>query len=220
MTYLLAPTVLRLAREELPARVRARFGAELRRSGSFAQVCMLGAQACLDAAGGEGSLGVLWSSRLEDQRAMRAVLDESLKRGEPAMPFAFMGMQPHLAGTLLAQRGLAVGRSAHVHLEDEDWPLLLSTAQAWLGECERVLLGRVEESQTESNPHQSDWCMLEKKAMLGAIRVEPAEENGSAVPATATDLIGRIAQWRAEPGGPLLLRGRGGAWRFTFEGSA
>jgi hypothetical protein len=215
MTYLLAPTVLRIAREELPAKVRARFGAELRRSGSFAQVSMLGAQAGLDAAGGEGSLGVLWSSRLEDQRAMRAVLDESLKRGEPAMPFAFMGMQPHLAGTLLAQRGVPVERSAHVHLEDEDWPLLLATAQSWLGECERVLFGRVEESQADGVPHRSDWCVLGKKAAPGATRVEPADENASEV--SATDLIEHVGLWRAKPGSPLLLRGSGGAWRFTLE---
>jgi hypothetical protein len=176
---------------------------------------MLGAQAGLDAAGGEGSLGVLWSSRLEDQRAMRAVLDESLKRGEPAMPFAFMGMQPHLAGTLLAQRGLNVGRSAHVYLEDEDWPLLLSTARGWLRECERVLFGRVEESQAEGVPHRSDWCVLGKKAAPGAIRTEPTDDRGAAV--TATDLIERIALWRAKPDRPLLLRGRSGAWRFTLE---
>jgi hypothetical protein len=207
---LLSPTVLRIARDELSARVRERFGPDLRRSGSFAQICMLGAQACLDAAGGGGTLGVLWSSRLEDQRAMHVVLDHSLKLGEPAMPFAFMGMQPHLAGTLLAQRGTPVGRSAHLHLEDEDWPLLLSTSQAWLRECDRVLFGRVEESQQDGVPHQSDWCVLGTNAVPGAIRVEPANDG---VRATATDLIERVA--RAKPGAPLLLSGRGGAWRFT-----
>jgi hypothetical protein len=215
MMYLLAPTVLRIAREGLTARVRARFGAELRRSGGFTQICMLGAQACLDAAGGEGSLGALWSSRLEDQRAMRAVLDEGLQRGEPAMPFAFIGMQPHLAAALLAQRGIPVERSAHVHLEDEDWPLLLATAQAWLGECDRVLFGRVEESQADGVPHRSDWCVLAKKAAHEAIRVEPAAEDDAAVGATATDLIEFIVQWRAKPGTPLVFTGRGGAWRFT-----
>ena len=60
--YLLAPTVSRVAPDELSAQVRARFGSELRRSGSFAQLCMLGAQACLDAAGGDGPLAVLWSA--------------------------------------------------------------------------------------------------------------------------------------------------------------
>lgn len=214
--YLLAPTVLRIARGELAARARERFGAELRRTGSFAQVCMLGAQRCLDAAGGEGALGVLWSSRLEDQRAMRSVLDESLKRGEPAMPFAFMGMQPHLAGTLLAQRGFPVGRSAHVHLEDEDWPLLLSAAQAWLGECDRILFGRVEESQEDAVPHRSDWCVLRKSPIAGAIRVEPARDEDSSGVATATDWIERIAAWWTHPDAPLRLRGGDEAWRFTL----
>ena len=210
--HLLAPSVLRIAREELPARVRARFGSELRRTGSFAQLCTLGAQACLDAAGAGGPVGVLWSSRLEDQRAMRAVLDESLQRGEPAMPFAFMGMQPHLAGTLLAQRGFPVERAAHVHLGDEDWPLLLATAQAWLGECARVLFGRVEESQSDGVPHRSDWCVLGKNPLAGAIRMEPADKDASTA-ATATDWIERVAAWRGDA--PLLLRGGDEAWRFT-----
>lgn len=211
--YLLAPTVVRFAPEELPVRVRARFGAELRRTGSFAQLCMLGAQACLDAAGGDGPLGVLWSSRLEDQRAMRAVLDESLKRGEPAMPFAFIGMQPHLAGALLAQRAHPVTRSAHVYLEDEDWGLLLTAAQGWLAECERVLFGRVEESVSEGVLHRSDWCVLRKNPIAGAIHAEPAPDKDLSAAATATDWIERVAAWGADA--PLLLRGGGEAWRFT-----
>jgi hypothetical protein len=215
--YLLAPTVLRIAREELPAQVRARFSAELRRSGSFAQVCMLGAQGCLDAAGGDGPLGVLWSSRLEDQRAMHPVLDESLRRGEPAMPFAFIGMQPHLAGALLAQRGVPVERSAHVYLEDEDWSLLLTAAQNWLAECERVLLGRVEESLSVGIPHRSDWCVLGMKPIAGAIRVEPARDRESAARATATDWIERVTVWRTGSKTPLMLRGGNEAWRFTSE---
>lgn len=217
MTYLLAPTVLRIAREELPAQVRARFGSELRRSGSLAQICMLGAQGCLDAAGGDGPLGVLWSSRLEDQRAMRPVLDDSLRRGEPAMPFAFIGMQPHLAGALLAQRGVPVERSAHVYLEDEEWSLLLTAAQSWLAECERVLLGRVEESLSAGIPHRSDWCVLGMKALPGAIRIEAAPDPEAASRATATDWIERIVAWRSTPRPPLLLRGGDGAWRFTLE---
>ncbi len=211
--YLLAPTMVRLPPAELPARVRTRFGAELRRTGSFAQLCMLGAQACLDAAGGDGPLGVLWSSRLDDQRAMRAVLDEGLLRGEPAMPFTFIGMQPHLAGALLAQRAYPVTRSAHVYLGDEDWSLLLTAAQSWLAECERVLLGRVEESLSPDVPHQSDWCVLRKNPIAGAIHMEPAPNKDSSAAATATDWIERVAAWRADA--PLLLRGGDEAWRFT-----
>jgi hypothetical protein len=211
--YLLAPTVVRIAPEELSSQVRARFGGELRRTGSFAQLCMLGAQACLEAAGGDGPLGVLWSSRLDDHRAMRSVLDESLKRGEPVMPFSFIGMQPHLAGALLAQRGHPVARSAHVYVLDDGWPLVLATARGWLAECERVLLGRVEESVSEGVLHRSDWCVLRKNPIAGAIQLEPTPDKDSSAGATATDWLERVAAWRA--GAPLLLRGGDEAWRFT-----
>ena len=215
--YLFAPTVLRVAPEELPARVRARFGSELRRAGAFGQLCMLGAQACLDAAGGDGPLGVLWSSRLGALHASRAALDESLQRGEPAMPFTFIGMQPHLAGALLAQRAHSVTRSAHLHLADEAWSLLLSVAQGWLAECERVLVGWVEESDSGRVAHRSDWCLLRKKPVAGSIRLEPAPHQDASVAATAEDWIAGVAAWGAEPQAPLLLRGGEEAWRFTLE---
>jgi 2-amino-4-hydroxy-6-hydroxymethyldihydropteridine diphosphokinase len=180
---------------------------------------MLGAQACLDTTAGDGPLGVLWSSRLGALRASRAALDESLQRGEPAMPFTFIGMQPHLAGALLAQRGHPVTRSAHLHLADEDWSLLLSVAQGWLAECERVLVGWVEESDSAGIAHRSDWCLLLKKPVAGAIRLEPAPHEDTAVAATAEDWIARIAAWRTSPRAPLFLRGGEDAWRFTLMGS-
>lgn len=215
--HLLAPTALRIAPEELPAQVRARFGSELRRSGAFAQLCMLGAQACLDAAGRDGPLGVLWWSRLGALHAIRAALDESLQHGEPAMPFTFIGMQPHLAGALLAQRGHPVTRSAHLHLADKDWPLLLSVAKGWLAECERVLIGSVEESDAAGVAHRSDWCLLRKKPLTGAIRVEPAPHHDASAAATAEDWIAGVAAWRTGSEAPLLLRGGEDAWRFTLE---
>jgi len=215
--YLLAPTVLRIAAEELPAQVRARFGSELRRSGAFAQLYMLGAQAYLDAAKGDGPLAVLWSSRLGALHAVRAALDESLQHGEPAMPFTFIGMQPHLAGVLLAQRAHPVTRSAHLHLADDGWSLLLSVAQGWLAECERVLVGWVEESDSVGVAHCSDWCLLRKKPPAGAIHLEPELHEDAAVAATAEDWIARIAAWRTGSRAPLLLRGGDEAWRFTRE---
>jgi len=213
--YLLAPTVLRIAPEELTGQVRTRFGSDLRRSGGFAQLCMLGAQACLEAIEDVGPLGVLWSSRLGALHAVRAALDESLPRGEPAMPFTFIGMQPHLAGALLAQRGHPVTRSAHLHLADEDWSLLLSVAQGWLAECERVLVGWVEESDASDVEHKSDWCLLQKEPFSGAVRVEPVRNEGKAADATADDWIERLATWRTGSNVPLLLRGGDEAWRFT-----
>ncbi len=89
--YLLAPTALRVAPDDFPARVRARFASELRRAGRFAQLCLLGAQACLDAAGGDGPLAVLWASEFGALHAARAALAEDLARGEAAMPFTFIG---------------------------------------------------------------------------------------------------------------------------------
>ena len=214
---LVASTALRVAPADFRAGVRARFGGELRRAGSFAQLCLLGAQACLDAAGGEGSLGLLWSSRSGALHAVRAALDEGLRRGEPAMPFAFIAMQPHLAGALLAQRGYAVTRAAHLHLAQGSWPLTLRTAQSWLADCERVLLGWAEESDSDDIAHRSDWCLLRKEGAPGTARCTPEQGPEAATSATAEDWIARVTAWRAVPRGPLVLRGDEEAWRFALE---
>jgi hypothetical protein len=209
---LLAPTTLRIAPAELPPRVRARFATELRRAGSFAQIGMLGAQACLDAAGGEGRLGVLWSSRLGAMGAFRAAFDDDLRHGAPVMPFTFIGMQPHLAAALLAQRQ-TVARSAHLHLVAEAWPWLLRVAQGWLASCERVLVGCVEESGGDDAAHRSDWCLVQNAAAAGSVRAEPARDP-MATRATTADWIGRIGDWRAGARTPLVLAGDGEAWSF------
>jgi hypothetical protein len=214
---LLAPTALRVAPADFRGRVRERFAGGLRRAGSFAQLCLLGAQACLDAAGGEGRLGFLYASRLGALHAVRAALDEGLRRGEPAMPFNFIAMQPHLAGALLAQRGYAVTRTAHLHLAPGSWPLVLRAAQGWLAECERVLLGWVEESDSEDIAHRSDWCLLRREPAAGAARCTPEKSPEAAAPATAEDWIARVAVWRDAPRSPLLLRGDEEAWRFALE---
>lgn len=203
MITLAAPTVLRIPAAELGSRVRKRFGAELRRTGAYAQLCLLGAQACLDAAASSGPLGVLWSSSRGPVSAVRAVLAEAAG-GEPVMPFSFVAIQPHLAATLLAQRGFQVERAAFVRIEDDAWPWLLAQAQAWLGVCERVLLGRVEEGET----HQSDWCLVQR---TGGERCEPLGTAEGALPATAEDWLARVAASR----GPLELRGGDAAWRFA-----
>lgn len=164
---LLAPTVLRIAPHELRARAHARFGGELRRAGTFAQLCMLGAQDCLDAAPGRGPLGVLWTSTHGALLATRAALADGLARGEPAMPFTFVATQPHLAAALLAQRSHTVARSAFVYLAADGWPWLARLAQVWLAECTQVLVGRVEESVEEAAAHQSDWCLLAEGPAAG-----------------------------------------------------
>jgi hypothetical protein len=203
MIALAAPTVLRVPAAEMGARARKRFGAELRRTGGYAQLCLLGAQACLDASAGNGPLGVLWSSSRGPVGAVRAALAEAAG-GEPVMPFSFVAIQPHLAATLLAQRGAQVERAAFVRIEDDAWPWLLTQAQAWLGTCERVLLGRVEEGET----HQSDWCLVQR---TGAVRCEPLRAAEGALPATAADWLARVAASRE----PLELRGGDAAWRFA-----
>lgn len=161
---LLAPTVLRIAPGELRARAHERFDGELRRAGSFAQLCLLGAQACLDTADTHGytrgSLGLLWTSAHGALLATRAALRDGLQRSEPAMPFTFVATQPHLAAALLAQRSHTVARSAFLYLDADGWPWLARLAQAWLADCEQVLVGRVEESAVEAIAHQSDWCLL------------------------------------------------------------
>jgi hypothetical protein len=127
-------------------------------------------------------------------------------------------MQPHLAGALLAQRAHPVTRSAHLHLADEDWSLLLSVAQGWLAECERVLVGWVEESDSPDVEHKSDWCLFQKEPFSGTVRVEPVRNEGKAADATADDWIERLATWRTGSNVPLLLRGGEDAWRFTPHG--
>lgn len=158
--HLLAPTVLRIAPHELRARAHARFGGELRRAGSFAQLCLLGAQDCLDAAPASGPLGMLWTSTHGALLATRAALADGLSRGEPAMPFTFVATQPHLAAALLAQRSHPIARSAFVYLAAQGWPWLAQLARTWLVDCGGILVGRVEESIAEDIAHQSDWCLL------------------------------------------------------------
>jgi hypothetical protein len=213
---LLAPTELRVAPQDFPAQVRTRFASELRRAGSFAQLCLLGAQACLDAARGDGPLGVLWATGLGAREAARTALDEALKRGEPAMPFTFIAMQPHLAGALLAQRSHPVTRTACLHLAPDAWPSLPQLAQRWLAECDRVLVGCVEESGSDGAAHRSDWCVFQKKPAAGAIRCERALEAENAAAATAEDWIPRVAARRGTAS--LLLRGGADAWSFTRHG--
>lgn len=215
---LLAPTLMRVPPGDFRARVRERFAGGLRRAGSFAQLCLLGAQACLDAAGKSGSLGLLHSSRLGALHAVRSGLDDGLRRGEPAMPFTFIAMQPHLAGALLAQQGHAVARTVHLHPAQESWPLVLRLAQSWLAECDRVLVGWVEESDAEGVAHRSDWCLLQQERVAGSVRCIPEDASQAAAPATAEDWIARVAAWRAAPRVPLVLRGDENAWRFALEG--
>ena len=195
---------MRVPAAELAPRSRERFGGELRRAGGYAQLCLLGAQACLDAAPPRGLVGVLWSSSLGPVTAVRAVLAEAAS-GEPVMPFSFVAIQPHLAATVLAQRGVNVARAAFVRIEDDAWPWLLEQATSWLDTCERVLLGRVEEGEV----HQSDWCLLQRDRP--GIACEPLAETGDALRATAQDWLARVA---ASPGS-LALRGGGEAWRFA-----
>ena len=171
-------TVMRIPRDQLAELVRQRFAGDLRRAGTFAQVCMLGATACLDAAPRISSLGVLWASTYGAREAARAALNEAAS-GEPIMPFTFIATQPHLAATLLAQRGAPVARAAFLHVAPAEWPTLLDIAQAWLASCETVLLGWVEEA-AEGETHQSDWCLLRDK---------PAAARGAPLPANFSDWL-------------------------------
>lgn len=154
---------LRIPRDQLAQQVRERFGGDLRRAGAFAQIGMLGAVACLEMAPGLRSLGVLWSSTHGAREAAQTALAETAS-GEPVMPFTFIATQPHLLATLLAQRGTPVTRAAFVHVDPSGSPMLLGLAQAWLGSCEAVLLGYVEEGE----PHRSDWRLLRSDVISSA----------------------------------------------------
>jgi hypothetical protein len=154
---------LRIPRDQLAERVRGRFGGELRRAGTFAQIGMLGAVACLEAAPRASLLGVLWCSTYGAREAAEAALAE-IAGGEPVMPFTFVATQPHLLATLLAQRGTPVMRAGFVHVPAPGWPTLLELARTWLGTCDAVLLGYVEEGE----PHRSDWRLLRSEVISSA----------------------------------------------------
>jgi hypothetical protein len=75
----------------------------------------------------------------------------------------------------------------------------------------------VEESDSGGVVHKSDWCLLRRKPLAGAIRLEPAPHEDPALAATAEDWIARVAAWRTGSKAPLLLRGGEDVWCFTFE---
>jgi hypothetical protein len=127
-------------------------------------------------------------------------------------------MQPHLAGALLAQRSHPVVRTACLYLAPDAWPSLPQLAQRWLAECERVLVGCVEESGSGGAAHRSDWCLFQKKPVAGAMRCERTLRPKNAAAATGEDWIPRVAAWRGSAGAPLLLRGGEDAWSFTLDG--
>lgn len=214
---LLAPTLVDIAPQDLPEAVRLRFGTALRRLGVFTHLCQLGAETCLEAAGPGGRLGVLLSTARGAASAARAALDDGLRRGEPVMPFTFIATQTNLAGALLARRSHDVARAACLYPAAEDWPWLLRMGQSWLADCERVLLGWVEESAAEGEPHRSHWCLLAREASSGAVSCSPGTGGAEA---TAGDWISRVARWLEKPERGLELRGGAEAWRFSSHRGA
>ena len=157
----LAPTALRIAPAGLKDRVRERFGDKLRRAGSFAQLTMLGAAACLDAARTAGTLGMVWTSARGALLATHSALAE-LRAGEPLMPYTFIATQPHLAAALFAQHVHPLARNAFLYLDAQGEPWLRELARAWFEECDRVLIGQVEESSDPALEHRSEWYLLVK----------------------------------------------------------
>jgi hypothetical protein len=147
--------------------------------------------------------------------ATRTALDDDLARGEPAMPFTFIATQPHLAGALLAQRSHPVTRTACLYLPADAWPSLPRLAQSWLAECDRVLVGCVEESAAAGSAHRSDWCLFQKKPAPGAVRCERSLRPENAA-AAGEDWIPRVAAWRGSAA--LVLRGGEDAWSFASDG--
>ena len=207
---LLAPRITEVAPAELAREMRGRFGQELRRLGVYTQLCLLGAENCLAAAGGSGRLGVLVATAHGALSAARAALDDGLRQGQPVMPFTFIATQTSLAGALLAKGSHDVRRAACVYPAAQDWPWVLRMARGWLSGCERVLLGWVEEA-AEGAPHRSHWCLLARAG--GPIRCEPCAPTGAA--AAAADWLSRVAEWQEAAAAPLELRGGNAGWRFT-----
>src|SRR5262249_1919794 len=113
------------------------------------------------AAGGAGTLGMLWTSSRGAVGATGAALAE-LRSGEPLMPYTFIATQPHLGAALFAQHVHPLARSAFLYLDPHGGPWLRALAQAWFGECDRVMIGQVEESTEPSVEHRSEWYLLVK----------------------------------------------------------
>lgn len=157
---------LDLSPDSLRAEVREHFGAELRRLGVFTQLCQLGAERCLEAAGGvPARLGVLVGTAHGARSAVLAALDEGLARGEPVMPFTFIATQTSLAGALFARRQPGIVRSACFYFAQENWNALADLAGAWLaGGCGGVLVGWVEESCAPGEPHRARWALATPSA--------------------------------------------------------
>jgi len=212
MIHLSAPTLARISTAELAPRAREQFGGDVRRAGTFAQLCLLGAQACLDGMPRRSSLGILWGSTYGAREAARAAIRE-VADGELVMPFTMIGTLPHLAATLLAQQGAPVMRAAFVHLQPAGWPWLLSLARAWLAGCEQVLLGWVEESAAAGEPHRSHWCVVQREP--AAVSCQALGNPRGALPATNADWLAQMGAWLAAPRAPLALRGGSEAWRFA-----
>src|SRR5258706_10682096 len=190
--HLAAAHTLRIPSGELAQRARERFGGELRRAGSFAQLSLLGVQQCRDEAGPAGAPGILWPSSRGALAAAHAALDEG--RGDaPVMPFTFIATQPHLAAALLARQA-RLARAAFVHVERDSWPSLLHVAAHWLRECDEVLVGWVEEGAEKHGIAQSDWCLLRRRP--APARCEPLAE-GAGETVSSGEGIARLAAWHA-----------------------
>jgi hypothetical protein len=110
-----------------------------------------------------------------------------------------------------------VACTACLYLPPDAWPGLPRLALGWLAECERVLVGWVEESGSGGAAHRSDWCLFQKKPVAQAVRCERSLEAENAAAATGEDWIARVAAWSSADA-PLLLRGGEDAWRFTRHG--
>src|SRR5258708_4717471 len=117
-----------------------------------------------------------------------------------------------------AQRSHPVTRTACLYLPPDAWPRLPRLALGWLADCERVLVGYVEESGSGGVAHRSDWCLFRKKPVAQAVRCERSREAEHAAAASGENWIARVAAWSGSADAPLLLRGGEDAWRFTRHG--
>jgi hypothetical protein len=134
-----------LPREEVRPYALALAGAEVRRAGLSAQFLVgtaLEAWRALDPAPPDPRLGLVWTSLTASGTETVACLEEVLTRGEPPMPFDFLGSQPHM-GALHAQ-ALIPGLDHALALLRPSGPVeLLVEAQARRRGWTHVLLGEL-----------------------------------------------------------------------------
>ncbi|MCK9259096.1 MAG: hypothetical protein M0P63_04970 [Azoarcus sp.] len=134
----------------------------LRRAGAFAELCLVGVDACAADDEYSGSIAILVASRSGPRQAFTRVLEDLCLRSEAPMPFDFLATQAVLAALPLQKRLPALGALLYLPGTDDCnvlWQRMTQLANAWLadGRHRHVLIGIVEPGTPQ---HHCEWRHL------------------------------------------------------------